>query len=300
MIASLQLEENTLRARLAAFDESAPMTTVSASADIAALMAERDAASAAIVSNQSRLVIAQDRLRAGESLLPKGLIAAEEVRRRQEAVLAADQAIADARAREASLNARIARTRNERAKLPFDAAMTRAQLEAQIVSLSQRRVQAETSRGYEIRAQVSGRVSALQAPIGQALDPQRPLMTITPSDARLVAELYVPSRGIGFIQRGQHVRLLYDAFPYQRFGPARGAVEAISATVLAPAEVQAVIPIEEPVYRVVVTLDRQAMHAFGRDAPLHAGMALTADIILERRTFAEWLFEPLFAMRGRM
>jgi hypothetical protein len=29
-------------------------------------------------------------------------------------------------------------------------------------------------------------------------------------------------------------------------------------------------------------------------------MALTADVILEERSFAEWLFEPILAMRGRL
>ena len=28
--------------------------------------------------------------------------------------------------------------------------------------------------------------------------------------------------------------------------------------------------------------------------------ALTADIILEHRSFAEWLFEPILAIRGRL
>jgi membrane fusion protein len=42
------------------------------------------------------------------------------------------------------------------------------------------------------------------------------------------------------------------------------------------------------------------MPAFGTNAPLQAGMALTADIVLEERSFAEWILEPLLAMRGRL
>ena len=65
-------------------------------------------------------------------------------------------------------------------------------------------------------------MSALQASLGQAVDPAKPLMTLTPRGGALRAELYVPSRAIGFVKTGQRVRLLYDAFPYQKFGPGRG------------------------------------------------------------------------------
>jgi membrane fusion protein len=51
---------------------------------------------------------------------------------------------------------------------------------------------------------------------------------------------------------------------------------------------------------VIVGVARQDMLAFGRAMPLSAGMALTADIVLEERSFAEWLFEPILAMRGRL
>jgi membrane fusion protein len=183
--------------------------------------------------------------------------------------------------------------------LPHDATLTRADIESKLASLRQRRAEAESAKGYEVRAAVAGRVTAVQAAEGLSADPQRPLMTITPAGGRLLAELYVPSRAIGFIKRGQDVRLLYDAFPYQRFGVGAGEIEAVSATVLAPAEVTAALKIDEPVYRVVVGLKRESVTAFGAETPLQFGMALTADIVLEQRTFLEWLLDPVFAIRGR-
>jgi ABC-type multidrug transport system fused ATPase/permease subunit len=39
-------------------------------------------------------------------------------------------------------------------------------------------------------------------------------MTITPRDARWIAELYLSSRANGFVAKGQTVRLPYDAFAY--------------------------------------------------------------------------------------
>lgn len=300
VLASLLLEEQSLRARLESFDAARPLAAASAQSDVTALAAEREAARAAIALGGERRKLAEERVAAGRALAEKGLIAVEELRRRQEAIFAVDQAIADARAREAILTARIAQARSQLAKQPLDANVSRGALEEQLTTIAQRRAQAEAAVGYELRAPIDGRVTALQAFAGQTVDSAHPLMTITPDGSRLSAEIYVPSRAIGFVERGQRVRLLYDAFPYQRFGPAYGVVESVSATVLLPNEVQAAVPVDEPVYRVIVRLERGYMRAFDRAMPLSSGMALTADIILEKRSFAAWLFEPLAAMRGRM
>jgi membrane fusion protein len=303
VLEGLRQEEATLRDRLRALAGAAPLDAVSMASSLAVLESDRAAALESARLGEARLAIATQRVTSARPLVASGLIAAEELRRREEAELALRQEIAAARGRARSLEAQIRELGARRSRLPFDQAQQRSQLEAALASLSQRRAQAEAARGYELRAQVSGRVSGVQVALGQSLDPSRPLMTLTPSGARLTAEVYVPSRAIGFIRAGQKVRLLYDAFPYQRFGAAQGTVEAVSATVLLPQEVNAALRSEEfrePVYRVTVRLVRQDMLAFGQVMDLSAGMALTADIILEHRSFAEWLFEPILAIRGRL
>ena len=303
VLEGLRQEEATLRDRLRALAGAAPLDAVSMASSVAGLESDRAAALESARLGDARLAIATQRVTSARPLVASGLIAAEELRRREEAELALRQEIAAARGRARSLEAQIRELGARRSRLPFDQAQQRSQLEAALASLSQRRAQAEADRGYELRAQVSGRVSGVQVALGQSLDPSRPLMTLTPSGARLTAEVYVPSRAIGFIRAGQKVRLLYDAFPYQRFGAAQGTVEAVSATVLLPQEVNAALRSEEfrePVYRVTVRLVRQDMLAFGQVMDLSAGMALTADIILEHRSFAEWLFEPILAIRGRL
>jgi membrane fusion protein len=299
VLAAMAEEEATLSARLAALDAAAPLDLAALQADARSTEAERVAALAAIDTGRARLVLAEERLKAGRELAATGYMTSEEIRRREELVLAQRQANADAEARAATLAARLAGLKARLEKLPFDATLTRADIESRLASLRQRRAEAEAAKGYEVRAAVAGRVTAVQAVEGLSADPQRPLMTITPAGGRLLAELYVPSRAIAFMKRGQEVRLLYDAFPYQRFGVGAGEIEAVSATVLAPTEVTAVLKIEEPVYRVLVRIRRESVAAFNAEAPLQSGMALTADIVLEQRTFLEWLLDPVFAIRGR-
>lgn len=241
-------------------------------AEIAALSAEREAAQTAANVNEQRLSMARERVDAARLLDDRGFISRDEMRRREEAVIVQELAIAEARARAASLGAQIA----------------------------ERRARYAAERGYSLVAPIAGTVSALQVSPGETVDLQQPLMTITAPDAQLVAELYVPSRAIAFVERGQRVRLLYDAFPHQRFGPGHGVIVAISTSVLRPEEVSAALSLDEPTYRVLVELDRGTMNAFGRQQLLQSGMALTADIVLERRTLVAWLLEPILAIRGRL
>ncbi|MFZ4072452.1 MAG: HlyD family secretion protein [Caulobacterales bacterium] len=300
VLAGIVAEEESLGRRLAALDASQTYDVLAVQAEVVATQAERQAAENSIHVLAERERLAADRVNAAKPLIEKGLIPVEEMRRREEALLAVKQALSDAHAKVAVLSARLDGLATKRARRPEDFTAARSQIEGQIAALGQRRAQAELSRGYVVRAPADGKITALQINLGQTIDPAKPLMTLSPIDGKLVAELYVPSRAIGFVKPGQKVRLLYEAFPYQRFGPAHGTVEATSATVLIPNEVKAPIALKEPVYRIMVRLDRQFMPAFGTNAPLQAGMALTADIVLEERSFAEWILEPLLAMRGRL
>ena len=56
----------------------------------------------------------------------------------------------------------------------------------------------------------------------------------------------------------------------------------------------------EPLYRITVALDQQAVSAYGQTQPLVAGMQLEADVLLDRRRLIEWLFEPVLGIAGRV
>ena len=56
----------------------------------------------------------------------------------------------------------------------------------------------------------------------------------------------------------------------------------------------------EPLYRITVSLDRQTVAAYGQEQALAAGMQLDADVLLERRTLIEWIFEPLLSLKSRV
>jgi membrane fusion protein len=184
-------------------------------------------------------------------------------------------------------------------RLPLDLRARLADLNSSDMQLEQRRLDIEGASTIVLTAPIDGLVTAVQARVGQAVGPDRPVMYVLGGGAHMAAELYAPSRAIGFARPGQAVRLMYDAFPYQQFGSFEGTITAISRTALAPGEIDAPVKLGEPAYRLDVRLDRQAIAAFGGTYPVQPGMTLKANIILEKQSFWGWLIEPINAVRHR-
>ena len=135
--------------------------------------------------------------------------------------------------------------------------------------------------------------SAIQAVVGAAAGNAVPLLSIVPTDHRLEAHLYGPSRSIGFVQPGQRVLVRYPAFPYQRFGHHEGVVASVSRTAVSPADLPAPLPgisagssgsssggNAEPIYRIVVELASQGVTAYGQTMALQPGMTLFPHVML--------------------
>jgi membrane fusion protein len=59
------------------------------------------------------------------------------------------------------------------------------------------------------------------------------------------------------------------------------------------------LAIQEPVFRVRVTLSREAVEAYGKTYLLQPGMLLSANIVFDRRSLLQWLFDPLYAVSRR-
>jgi membrane fusion protein len=179
------------------------------------------------------------------------------------------------------------------------AAAERAAIERQISALDQELTEYESRRALVITAPADGVATTILAERGQSVTAATPLLSIIPDGAALQAQLLVPSRAAGFLAAGQPVALRYQAFPFQRFGSSRGVVKEISRTLLAPGDLPLPVALNEPAYRVTVSLDQQTVRAYAKDFPLQAGMLLDADIALDRRRLVDWLFEPLIAVAGR-
>lgn len=191
-----------------------------------------------------------------------------------------------------------------RASIAESAARSNAQsasLDAQLAALAQEQVERDAQADAVVTAPAAGTVATLLVEAGQVVGAGASLLTLLPEGSPLEAHLYAPSRAVGFIRAGQEVRMRYPAFAYQKFGTYRARVLSVSRSALAPAELGFAPPdgSREPLYRVKVALESQAVTAYGRSEPLQAGMLVEADVFLDERRLIEWVFEPLFSLSGR-
>ena len=147
-------------------------------------------------------------------------------------------------------------------------------------------------------APVDGVVAMSQVASGQAADVQAPAMTIIPEDGSLVVRLLIPTRAKAFVEPGQNVRLMYDAFPYQHFGMHDGVLAGVSTASVAGHQVLGPLSAREPVYLGLVHLDHDRFQAYGRPYRIQSGMTVKADIVLAERRLITWLLEPLLRVRG--
>jgi membrane fusion protein len=289
---------------------------------------------------RQRVGLAQRSLKRYAALAANGYVS--EVQAQQK-----DEELLDLRARERGAQRAIEtltrETRSleaELASIPTSLATSLTQLDRIVSQLDQERAELQARAGVAVTAPRDGRVSALPFRNGQAVQTGQTLVTLIPTEGapsaastavvsaelantalastavagtevatpRLLAQLYAPSRTVGFVQPGQPVWLRYAAYPYQKFGMARGEVAHVSPTPIAtqdlPAgQAQALInaaQANEPLYRIDVRLDREDIAAYGRAMPLRACMALDADVTLEHRRIWEWLLEPLLATARRV
>jgi len=176
-----------------------------------------------------------------------------------------------------------------------------AVIDGQVAALEQSRLERAVQADFRVEAPATGLVTAVLAEPGQHVAGGATILTVLPEGSPLEAHLFAPSRAVGFVRAGQEVRLRYPAFPFQKFGSHRGRVASVSRHAIAPGELGFAPPdgSREPLYRIKVALESQAVTAYGRPEPLQAGMRVEADVLLDRRRLLEWLFDPLVSLAGR-
>jgi membrane fusion protein len=250
-----------------------------------------------IAVQRERAELAEGLVASVHGLRASGHISEPEYKRRREAHLESKLSLNALGQQLATRRAELAQAAAALEQLPATIAEKVHALRSQIADAEQRVAEIEGRRAYVVRAPIAGRVSTLQAAVGRAVDPRQPQLSVLPRDSALEAELFVPTQAIGFVRAGQAVRVLYDAFPYQRFGTYGGRIVRISKTMLTSADVSAPMSLQQPAYKVTVVLDRQDVTAYGERILLQPDMLLKADILLDRRPLLMWLLDPLLSAR---
>lgn len=105
----------------------------------------------------------------------------------------------------------------------------------------------------------------------------------------LQAELTISQLGVGRLREGQGVKLLYDAFPHQRYGVRRGRVRWIS-----PSSVSAT---DSSAFRALIDIEERGVRIDGATRPFLPGMGGRGRVVVGKRSLISYAFEPLRQLR---
>ncbi|MFM9437776.1 membrane fusion protein [Janthinobacterium sp. CG_23.3] len=258
-----------------------------------------------IATQSARLKSAQSQYQRNVQMQAQGFISSLALQQKNDELLDQQGRLQSAQRSRLGLLRELGNTQSELAALAGKSAREQTQLGRQVLELEQQSLSTQARRRFLVTAPQAGTVTAILAEPGHSAGNQT-LLTILPAGAVLEAQLYVPSRAVGFIEAGQKVSIRYAAFPYQKFGQHEGRVTEVSRSALLAQDMPAQLvaseigAAREGMYRVRVALARQSISSYGKAQALSAGMQLDADVLQDRRSLLEWLLEPVYSLKGKV
>jgi len=252
-----------------------------------------------IVSQKKLLDIAQDAFVRYRGLMDKGYISLDQVQERESRLYGQRQVLSSlinqrAKAVQEAAEERMAMT-------AIDTELNSSLLESQrkVSELERQKLDSQRESLSYITAPIDGEVSTPLVMNGTRIDATKTLIGITPPRAPLVAEIYVPSKAIGFLEVGDRVDLNLKSFPFQKYGRLHATIVSISSEAVSAYEIKDNMTDEkkaaelgEKVYIARAVLDHQSLLINGRERALLMNMSFDARVKQETRKIYQWVLDP--------
>ncbi len=118
-----------------------------------------------------------------------------------------------------------------------------------------------------------------------------PIVTLVPTDVPMIAEVTIDPSNISGVSKGKKVKIKLDAFPFQRYGFIEGIVNSVTPDAI-PSKTQS----GRTNYIARIIFD-QAPHTTEILGNVKPGMTLVGEVITDRRTVLEYMFDPLLKVK---
>ncbi|MEI7711489.1 MAG: HlyD family type I secretion periplasmic adaptor subunit [Rhodospirillales bacterium] len=141
--------------------------------------------------------------------------------------------------------------------------------------------------------------------IGSVVSPGQQMFSLVPTGAPLEVEANVAAGESGYVHVGDPVAIKFDTFPYTQYGMAHGVIRTVSADSFTQQDESrnptgSAPPLAGPGgagwYRTRITMDNVDLHDTPAGFRLIPGMAVTADILVGKRSIMKYLmgrFAPI-------
>lgn len=177
--------------------------------------------------------------------------------------------------------------------------ITNLRIDIQNVELKIKNIESQLSDvaakfSYDVVSSVNGRVLDVQGNQGELVSDSLCVVTIIPEGIQLSAKLFIPSSSKGFVASGQNVKISYVAFPYTEYGRFNATLTHVGSTVFKPAEIKSAVNLPDDHYFIAnAVLESNAIKINQQYVDVQAGMEFNANVILDEKTIAQWLFLPI-------
>jgi membrane fusion protein len=253
-----------------------------------------------VANLRRQLALAERQLKNIDPLVAKGFVSVIERDRREQVVLDYQRSLSDVLRQIASQRAEARDSESQLRLLRSSASSEASQLRSAKAGLDQALAEQEAQSAIVLKAPVAGTIAGINSRLGQLVAPGAPIVTIAPAGA-LVAELMIPTSAAGHVETGQSVRLMVDAFPFQKFGFLRGRIVEVSNAPVPSSD----LPLQpgqlppSPSYRLRVAIDPVSLAEHESHGRLSPGMTVKADIVTARETGLGLIFKPVIGARAR-
>jgi len=264
------LNPRVLQSRSVAQREKNTSLLVQGRAELVRLQREIEASRAARAGLESQLQITEEQLRRTDALMREGAAPYFQVLDYQKTA--------------SQLRAQIDQNRQEELRAVAESQQKQAEMAGEEATLRADAIETqEKLRQVVLRAPVNGSVLDLQAKTGQVVGGGEALLKIVPSD-NLQARVEVPNADLAFVREGQTGKVAVQAYDRNKYGTIDATVKTISRDA-----VEAKGPGDTPKFPVTLQLARQTLVHEGKTYELQPGMAVRADLKLDRRSILELL-----------
>jgi membrane fusion protein len=293
-----------LERRRGELDAQAELATTQLEQTMAAVRHERErlraeiaVVDAQIAAQQQWLVSTTERVEAYRRAAATGSVPALEIKRLEAELMNGEVQRRTLERQRIALGGEVERTIERERDLRREHRATLSTIELRRVDLEDMALDNDRANAQVVVAPMDGVVVSHSALEGAEVATGKELFVIAPPGAALVAQVFAPVSAVGFVAPGQQVSIQYDSFPHQDFGTFSGTVLEIAEFVFDRHELEVELSISQPVFRVLVALDRHTVSVNGAEVALKPGMTFDAHIATRTMSVADWVLEPLMSLR---
>jgi len=302
--AQIESRRRSLEDDLKRASQSEPLETEQLKRRLSSLRAEQDQ----VVRQAQQLALrasgAEEALKRYDGLFKQDFVSKDELLAKQTELAEVHNRVQANRRDMLALERDLSATQRDLESVRVRFASQRSELDRSILTTRQEFSELEAKRRVVVSAPADGKITLLQAELGQSVEAGRPLAQVVPLAHQLTARLYAPSRAAGFVQVGAPVLLRLDAFPYQKYGQLTGKVVSVSNAAVSTTDLQGYVPrtdaAGEGLFAITVSLPDQKMGDIAEKLQLQSGMRVEADLLHETRRLYEWILEPIYAAHSRL